>query len=242
MASTAVFSTFISVSALQERINLKNPAALMMFLDACRNISGFIDASSGGAADVDKGLAPLVSSKNNLIAYATAPGELSIGSAAGDLSRYTKALVAHLPEADIEFEQAHKLIVGDVRESTNNKQSPWLSASSTLDIYFKPSNTKIEKFREAWEAALSEGTSIAVKRYLNLFGLGPYAAAAKKWLVEKPEASSSTQVSAAQIDALWASARNTTAVTSQITGPFGLPRTVSNSQPSIPDESRVRSS
>ncbi len=73
VASAAVFSTFISVSALQERINLRNPAVLLMFLDACRNIGGFIDASSGGAADVDKGLAALVSSKNNLIAYATAP-------------------------------------------------------------------------------------------------------------------------------------------------------------------------
>jgi uncharacterized caspase-like protein len=243
VASAAVFSTFISVSALQERINLQNPAVLLMFLDACRNIGGFIDASSGGAADVDKGLAALVSSKNNLIAYATAPGDLSIGSAAGDLSRYTAALVAHLPEIDIEFEQAHKRIVGDVRQSTNDKQSPWLSASSTLDIYFNPSEAKVAKFREAWEAAQNEDTSAAIRRYLNLFGLGPYASAAKKWLAEKPQASSFTQVSATQVDALWANARNATAVTSQITGPFGLPRAVSESQPSIPrsTDGRARS-
>jgi uncharacterized caspase-like protein len=243
VASTAVFTTFISVSALQERINFKDPGVLVMFLDACRNIGGFIDASAGGPADIEKGLASLATSKNNLIAYATAPGEISLGSATGGLSRYTEALTAHIPAIDVEFEQAHKEVIGDVRQSTDDKQSPWLSASSTLDIYFNPSEAKLKKFLEAWEAAQYEDTSAAVKRYLNLFGLGPYAAAAKKWLAEKPQASSFTQVSATQIDALWASARNATAVTSQITGPFGLPRAVSNSQPSIPmsTNERVRS-
>jgi uncharacterized caspase-like protein len=234
VASSAVFATFMSVSALQERINLRNPAVLLMFLDACRNISGFIDASTGGAADVDKGLASLVSSKNNLIAYATAPGELSIGSAAGDLSRYTEALVAHLPAIDVEFDQAHKEVVGDVRQKTDDKQSPWLSASSTLDIYFNPSPAKLARFREAWEAAQNADTSAAVERYLNLFGLGPFASAAKKWLAERPQASGFTQLSATQIDAAFTNARTATAMTTRITGPFGLPRSVSDSQPSIP--------
>jgi hypothetical protein len=54
------------------------------------------------------------------------------------------------------------------------------------------------------------------------------------WLAEKPQASGFTQFSATQIDATFASARNATAMTTRITGPFGLPRSVPDSQPSIP--------
>src|SRR5262249_40973183 len=122
VTSAQVFTTFVSVSALQERINLQKPGLLVMLLDACRNVSGFIDSSKGGQSDVDKGLARLDSVQNNIIGYASEPGKISIGSAEGALSKYTEALLAHLPTADVEFDRAHKDVIADVRESTSNRR------------------------------------------------------------------------------------------------------------------------
>src|SRR5947209_9780161 len=133
--STQVFTTFISASALQDRINLKNPGLLVMLLDACRNIGGLIDSSGGDPNDIEKGLAGLATVQNNIIGYASAPGKISIGNSAGALSRYTEALLAHLPTVDEEFDRSHKAVIGDVRSRTSNAQNPWISASSTLDVY-----------------------------------------------------------------------------------------------------------
>lgn len=236
--SAQVFTTFISATALQDRINLKSPALLVMFLDACRNITGLIDSSGGGPNDVEKGLAGLAAVQNNIIGYASAPGKISIGNAAGALSRYTEALLARLPTVDEEFDRLHRAVIADVRSHTANAQNPWLSASSTLDVYFNPSPVVVGQFKAAWIAAQQSGTAEAVSDYLNLFALGPYAAAARKWLAERIQSASSfTQFSPAQIDALWETAQSGSAVTTRITGPFGFSRTSSPNQPTIKNRS-----
>lgn len=229
-----VFTTFISTSALQERINLHNPALLVMLLDACRNISGFIDSSAGGPSDVEKGLASLAPVQNNIVGYASAPGKISIGSSAGAYSKYTAALLAHLITVDEEFDKAHKEVIADVRNNTSNGQNPWLSASSTLDVYFNPSPVVLDQFRDAWQAAQQSDTPDAAKRYLDLFALGPYAVSARKWLAERTQrASTFTQFSPGQIDSLWQDALGTPAFGTRITGPFGFSRVGSQNQPTI---------
>jgi hypothetical protein len=232
--SAQVFTTFISASALQDRINLKNPGLLVMFLDACRNIGGFIDSSAGGPSDIEKGLVGLAAVQNNIIGYASAPGKVSTGNAAGALSKYTDALVAHLPTADEEFDRSHKAVIADVRKSTSNAQNPWISASSTLEVYFNPTSVVTTQFKDAWMAALQSDTPEAVTNYLNLFGLGPFAAAARKWLADHlHSANTFTQFSPAQIDALWDTAQTGVAIGTRITGPFGLSRISDEKQPQI---------
>jgi uncharacterized caspase-like protein len=226
--STKVFTTFMSASALQDQINAMDPGVLIMFLDACRDVSGFIEPSPGAAADVKKGLVPLASVQNNLIGYATAPGHTSVGNYEGKLSEYTAALVSHIPTVDEEFDKTHKAVVSDVRDATSAAQTPWLATSNTLEIYFSASGAMQEQLHTAWLAAQQQDSAAAVRRYLDMFGLGPYAAAARKWLAEKSQqASIFTQHFPVQIDMLWVTPPDKEAkevYAKKIKGPFGLSR------------------
>jgi uncharacterized caspase-like protein len=77
--STQVFTTFISASAVQERINNRKPTLLVMVLDACRNIGGFIEAISGHLATSKKALGIFASNRTTL--SATRPPRATFPSA-----------------------------------------------------------------------------------------------------------------------------------------------------------------
>jgi hypothetical protein len=122
-----------------------------------------------------------------------------------------------------------------VREGSADKQSPWLYGSWTLQIYFNPSARVKAQYRDAWEAAQQADTPQAVRSYLNVFALGPYAASARLWLTERnSQASTFTQFSPPQIDALWSAAGTAPVSAPRITGPFGLARTTTQAQANIP--------
>jgi len=233
--STQVFTTFISASALQERINNRKPTLLVMVLDACRNIGGFIEAMPGHAGDVEKGLGNLRIEQNNIVGYATAQGHISIGDGGGGLSNYTGALLEFLTGEDVELIDAHRRTVEKVREGSAHKQSPWLYGSWTLQIYFNPSARVTAQYKDAWVAAQQADTPQAIRSYLNVFALGPYAASARLWLTERSkQASTFTQFSPPQIDALWSAAGAGPVSAPRITGPFGLARTTTLAQTNIP--------
>lgn len=223
--SSKVVTTFLAASALQERINLRNPALLIMFLDACRNITGLIDKSDGANLDIEKGLASRFGSANNIIAFAAAEGQMSLGNAVGGLSRYTAALAKRLATPDQEFDRVHKSVIADVRNETSNGQNPWIYGSSTLDVFINPADVAAAQFKQSWLAAQEAGTAEAIRDYLNVFGLGPYALAAKRLYAERTRVNSTfTQFDVKQIDALWSTALTQSVSGQRIKGPFGFGR------------------
>lgn len=229
-----VFATFISVTALKERINNMHPGLLLMLLDACRSIGGFIDPSEGGPPDVDKGLPAMDLPENDILSFSSEPGHISKARNDGGLSYYTEALANFLNVPDLEFDAIKKRVVQKVREATANSQSPWTSDSSTLEVYFSASPSLLGVFKGAWEAAQQADSVQAVKDFLASFGLTSYAASARKWLSEKKQASTFTQFSTAEIDQTWATALSQAIQVARIAGPFGFERAAAAQPDSIP--------
>ncbi|ANW00175.1 caspase family protein [Bradyrhizobium icense] len=233
-----VFDTFVSASALQERLNLRNPTLLVMLLDACRNVGGVIDERPEDRHTLTKGLATLSLVQNNIIGFSSEPGKISLASADGALSKYTEALTRFLTAPGVEFADAQRQIVAHVRRATNSGQSPWVSSSLTLFVHFNPTQATKDDYKVAWLAAQARDTEADVRDYLALYGLGHFAEAARLWLTERSaRASTFTRLSPELIDQLWESARATgqVASTELVIAPLGLERTTISTKASKDD-------
>ncbi|PYE91588.1 caspase domain-containing protein [Rhizobium sp. PP-F2F-G38] len=229
--SKDVFKSFWSASALQSRMSETDPAIVMMFLDACRDLPAFIEENGVIDPRMQAGLKGPTGGTSSIISYATAAGMTSEGSSSTELSPYTKALAEELDDEDVEFEDVQNRVRMRVRAQTADRQNPWVAKSSSLEVYFKPSAIVIERFRQAWQRTKTVDDVSAVKAYLEVFALGPYGNAARKWLADlASRANTFTQFSPAQIDAAWDDAKLSPAVIPRITGPFGLPRVVTSNE------------
>ncbi|KRQ04932.1 caspase family protein [Bradyrhizobium manausense] len=243
-----VFYTFLSATALQDKINLRKPGLLLMLLDACRNVTASVREPGGGDVAVGKGLASLLTARNNIIGFSSAPGSTSIGSASGGLSKYTEGLAAHLTTPGIEINEVQRLTVKDVRDSTGGRQSPWMSSSFTVYVHFNPDEQTKKVYQVQWLAALDRDNERAVTDYLELYGLGPYANAARTWLAERSKkAATFTRLSPEEIDLSWTFAKGngTVATVKQFKMPLGFERTASSAlvgpDPGAPLHDRVAS-
>ncbi|MBY2919640.1 caspase domain-containing protein [Rhizobium leguminosarum] len=227
--SKDVFMSFWSASALQSRMSEADPAIVMMFLDACRDLPAFIEENGVIDPRMQAGLKGPTGGTSAIISYATAAGMTSEGSLQSELSPYTRALAEELDDEDVEFEDVQNRVRIRVRAQTADRQNPWVAKSSSLEVYFKPSKNVIERFRQAWQRTKTVDDVSAVKAYLEVFALGPYGNAARKWMADlSSRANTFTQFSPAQIDAAWDEAKLSPAVIPRITGPFGLPRIVTS--------------
>jgi uncharacterized caspase-like protein len=85
------------------------------------------------------GLAAISSEGGDLIAYATAPGDVT---AYGDgvNSPFTEALLKLLPTKGTELELVLKRVKADVIEATHNQQRPWTNSDLSTEVYLQPSN------------------------------------------------------------------------------------------------------
>ena len=112
----------------------------IVILDACRNnpfLRNFRTA--------EQGLARMDAPKGALVAYSTAPGEVS----ADGFERngiFTKHLIRHMQTPNLPVEQVLKRVRIDVATETTQRQIPWESSSLMGDFYFK-----IEKAPESAE-------------------------------------------------------------------------------------------
>jgi hypothetical protein len=80
-----------------------------------------------------RGIAAMVPSNNTLIAFASAPGQAAEDGRPGENSPFTKALLAHLGEPNVDIRTAMTKVRRKVVEDTGGKQVPW--ETSTLDQY-----------------------------------------------------------------------------------------------------------
>ncbi len=112
---------------------------ILLFLDACRDnpITRSLKAASrsGGAG---KGLAEeKLSAAGTLIAFSTDPGNVALDGK-GRNSPFAKALIANIRRPGVEISTMMTDVRVQVREETNNAQTPWTNSSLLGHFYFNP--------------------------------------------------------------------------------------------------------
>lgn len=106
-------------------------AVSVMILDACRDNP--FGSQSDENVNVGDGLARMTARKNNLIAYATGPGEVALDGT-GANSPYTAAIARAIRNSDVSLEQMFDQVRSDVINKTSGVQSPWARSSLNLRI------------------------------------------------------------------------------------------------------------
>jgi TPR repeat protein len=132
------FSTLLTL--LSERDTLAN----IFIFDACRN-NPFEKAANRtfGERTKIRGLAPTrIRYTGNLVAYSTAPGEVSSDGEPGGHSPYAQALSQALSRPGLGIESIFKLTRSLVIGKTHHAQIPWENSSLTRDIFLLPDMTE----------------------------------------------------------------------------------------------------
>ncbi|MEW9918292.1 caspase domain-containing protein [Marimonas sp. MJW-29] len=109
-------------------------AVTVMILDACRDNP--FASQSDGALDLGDGLARMTARTNDLIAYATGPGEVALDGT-GSNSPYTAAIARAIGTPGLTLQQVFDQVRSDVVSETDGAQSPWARSSLNLKIGMK---------------------------------------------------------------------------------------------------------
>lgn len=109
-------------------------AVSVMILDSCRDNP--FRGQSDLIVDVGDGLARMTARTNNLIAYATGPGEVTLDGT-GSNSPYTAAIARAIRTSGLPLEQMFKQVRSDVISETGGVQSPWARSSLNIKIGMK---------------------------------------------------------------------------------------------------------
>jgi hypothetical protein len=91
------------------------------------------DAKGFGNSDA-KSLRSTNRNAEFMVGSACAPGTLALPNAGARNSRYTEALLRHLPVAGRKLEESMKEVGKDVFEATHKKQRPWVNNCLMQDV------------------------------------------------------------------------------------------------------------
>jgi uncharacterized caspase-like protein len=125
----------VPLGKILQRMKSADNVANIVILDACRdNPFGNWKASSRGLADVQSGT-------GTLIAFATAPGKVSIdGSDRSRNGLFTSYLLKYIATPNIDVDVMLRRVRDDVVNETKNYQVPWNSSSLRQEFSFNPFN------------------------------------------------------------------------------------------------------
>ncbi|MEM0921547.1 MAG: caspase family protein [Pseudomonadota bacterium] len=141
---TALDFEAVAVDFITRQMSLSD-AVNLVFLDACRDnpLANTLSRSMGGgtrSAAVNNGLAEMKvsnSGKGMAIAFATSPGEVALDGE-GVNSPFTTALLRHLDAENTDIAEVFTRVTGDVYNSTDKQQRPWLNVSLTGPVMLNP--------------------------------------------------------------------------------------------------------
>lgn len=120
----------VSAEWILDRIHTPQ-AVSVMILDACRDNP--FGSQSGVTLDVGDGLARMTARTNNLIAYATGPGDVALDGT-GTNSPYTAAIARAISTSGLPLEQMFEQVRSDVIGETGGVQTPWARSSLNIRI------------------------------------------------------------------------------------------------------------
>ncbi|MCZ8077379.1 MAG: caspase family protein [Paucibacter sp.] len=181
----------VSIEGIQSALAKHKPGALLLLIDACRNVAGFVVNEAGSSGLVPAAMNPSTQSvapKINLVGgFAARPGTLAMGSSEpGKLSLFTNALASRLATVNEEFGTVFKDVIVDVRASSNDEQEPGLVLFSQTELFLSTDASRDADELVAWKVASSSGSWDAVHRFLRRHALSIYADAARRWLAKNP--------------------------------------------------------
>jgi tetratricopeptide (TPR) repeat protein len=139
----------VTASELIATLAGRQTLANIFIFDACRN-NPFEDAANrtlrdGATArgpDGLSGLAPTnIHFSGTLVAYSTAPGDVSSDGLPGQHSPYARALSGSLVRPGLGIESVFKLTRSLVMGATSHAQIPWENSSLVREVYLVPENT-----------------------------------------------------------------------------------------------------
>jgi uncharacterized caspase-like protein len=113
----------------------------LVFLDACRDNPFAAKIKSNSATrsvSVQSGLAEMKSGEGTLIAFATGPGQTALDGQEGTNSPFTRALMAHITEPNVDIQQAMTEVRAQVNEETNKGQLPWGHTNLIGTVFLNP--------------------------------------------------------------------------------------------------------
>jgi len=137
--ASLLFSLY-DINKLFKQIPRSNNINNIIIIDACRNNPFTQINTKVGTAIISDGLAPIRAPSGTLIAYATAPGNVSFDGK-GKNGIYTKHLLAHIDE-QITVEEVFKKVRTGVAKETKNQQVPWEHSSLFEDLFINPPKNK----------------------------------------------------------------------------------------------------
>ncbi len=186
----AVADNAIAVEGLEDYFARRRPGLILMLIDACRTIGGFVIRDSRNQNLVAKGVAEHVQSNqgiNTVEGYAARAGSAALGSnSRSALSPFTNSLAAHIEKKGAEFASMFKDVAADVLLATHQMQDPGIVNWSASDLYLNPTDDIRAQEKEAWLAALSDNSWEDVLRYSYRHAVSRHAAAARQWLEDNP--------------------------------------------------------
>lgn len=211
--------TAIAVENLQDYLEKRTPGLLLLLIDACRTIGGFVISAPGNSNAVAKGIAePLRGARNvnTMVGFAARPGFVALGTAAADqLSLFSASLADRITIQDDDFGSIFKDVSVDVLQSSDGTQQPGLFDWSNTNPFLNPSSLTVERERSSWKASLESGKRQVIARFEKRNSVSRFASSARRWLEEHPEDSSTsrfTLISPAAVERAWHSDRDRVAI------------------------------
>ena len=175
----------IAVEAIEDYFARRSPGVVLMLIDACRTIAGFVIKGSNRNV-VARGVVASVGRPervNTIEGYAARFGSVALASnAVSTLSPFTKSLTTHIATKGTELSAMLRNVATDVLLATNQMQSPGFVSWSATDAYLNPTPEIRAREKEAWLAALKADSKEEVERFGCRHALSRHAAAAHQWL------------------------------------------------------------
>lgn len=215
----------IALENVETYLSARQPGLVLMVIDACRTIAGFVVSDRDNNEYVHKGVVQPrrpQQSVNTMIAFASRPGSLALASAAQDqLSIFTSRLTRYITREGYEFEQIMKDIGADVSVATNAQQQPGIEVWSYTNLYLRPTADILTQQKIAWAAALESKLHETIWLFSLRYSVSRYATAARKWLDDNPSdgpAPRYTLISPAAVERAWSRAESASATAQPPTG------------------------
>lgn len=120
----------LSADSVLKQMDYAKSNVNVVILDACRD-----NPFARSFRSAMRGLAPMDAPNGSFISYATAPGDTA-ADGLGDNSPFTTALERAINVKGLPIELAFKNVARDVRNTTSNRQRPWMASSLIGDFYF----------------------------------------------------------------------------------------------------------
>ncbi len=134
----------VSLDVIMRTLSNFTSTVIFILLDCCRanELNGTFKKSKGsdghGANIVGKNLRSKSRNAEFLVGSACDPGTFALPNGHHRNSRYTEALLRHLPVAGRKLEESMKEVTKDVYKDTDKKQRPWYDNCLMQDVVLVP--------------------------------------------------------------------------------------------------------